>query len=97
MTDKVKIAIDAMGGDKAPKKIIEGISISLKSNKDNSFYLYGNQNQIEKEISNLTKSENFVKLLIQLTSSLTKKVLLLQQKKGKKQACGKQLNLKKII
>ena len=43
MTDKVKIAIDAMGGDKSPKKIIEGISISLKSNKDNSFYLYGNQ------------------------------------------------------
>ena len=53
--------------------------------------------KLKKKYQILTKSENFVKLLIQLTSSLTKKVLLLQQKKGKKQACGKQLNLKKII
>ena len=35
MTNKVKIAIDAMGGDKSPKKIIDGILISLKTNKDN--------------------------------------------------------------
>ena len=39
MSDKVKIAIDAMGGDNSPKKIIEGIEISLKSNKENFFYL----------------------------------------------------------
>jgi len=29
MSNKVKIAIDAMGGEKSPKKIIEGIEISL--------------------------------------------------------------------
>ena len=41
MTKKVKIAIDAMGGENAPRKIIEGVKISLESNKDNFFYLYG--------------------------------------------------------
>ena len=50
MTNKVKIAIDAMGGDKSPKKIIDGILISLKTNKENFFYLYGKKDLIEKEL-----------------------------------------------
>ena len=41
MSNKVKIAIDAMGGENSPKKIIEGVEISLKSSNDNFFYLYG--------------------------------------------------------
>ena len=51
MTNKVKIAIDAMGGENSPKKIIEGIEISLKSNQENFFYLYGKKDLLEKEIS----------------------------------------------
>jgi len=51
MTNKVKIAIDAMGGDKSPKKVIEGIKISLKSNLENFFYLYGDENLLKKEVS----------------------------------------------
>ena len=50
MLDKVKIAIDAMGGDNSPKKIIEGIEISLRSNQNNFFYLYGKKDLLEKEI-----------------------------------------------
>ena len=50
MNDKVKIAIDAMGGINSPKKIIEGIEISLKNNKENFFSLYGKKDLIEKEI-----------------------------------------------
>jgi len=50
MSNKVNIAIDAMGGENAPKKIIEGIKISLKSNRENFFFLYGKQELIEKEI-----------------------------------------------
>ena len=52
MLDKVKIAIDAMGGEDAPKKILQGIEISLKLNKENIFYLYGNENILKREISN---------------------------------------------
>ena len=51
MLNKVKIAIDAMGGQDSPKKIIEGIEISLKSNQENIFYLYGKKDLLEKEIS----------------------------------------------
>ena len=51
MIDKVKIAIDAMGGESAPKKIIEGINISLKTNQQNFFFLYGQQDILEREIS----------------------------------------------
>ena len=50
MSDKVKIAIDAMSGENSPKKIIEGIEISLKTNQENFFYLYGKKDLLEKEI-----------------------------------------------
>ena len=50
MLNKVKIAIDAMGGENSPRKIIEGIEISLKSNQENFFYLYGKKDLLEKEI-----------------------------------------------
>ena len=43
MSNKVKIAIDAMSGENAPKKIIDGINISLRSNQENFFYLYGKE------------------------------------------------------
>ncbi len=33
MNNKVKIAVDAMGGENAPIKIIKGIEISLKKIK----------------------------------------------------------------
>jgi len=50
MPNKVKIAIDAMGGDNSPEKILEGITISLKSNDENFFYLYGNEEILKKQI-----------------------------------------------
>lgn len=50
MSNNVKIAIDAMGGENSPKKIVDGIEISLKSNKENIFYLYGKKDLLEKEI-----------------------------------------------
>jgi len=51
MSDKVKIAVDAMGGDNSPNKIIKGIEISLKKNKKNYFYLFGNEKILNNEIS----------------------------------------------
>ena len=35
MSNKVIIAVDAMGGENSPKKIIEGIKISLKLSQEN--------------------------------------------------------------
>ena len=50
MNNKVKIAVDAMGGENAPRKIINGINISLKKNRENYFYLFGNKDLINDEI-----------------------------------------------
>tara|TARA_B100000029_G_scaffold508809_1_gene596558 strand:+ start:1334 stop:2344 length:1011 start_codon:yes stop_codon:yes gene_type:complete len=50
MENKVKIAVDAMGGDNSPKKIIEGINLFLKKNTDTFFYLVGKQESISKEL-----------------------------------------------
>jgi len=63
MSNKVKIAIDAMGGENSPKKIIEGIEISLKSNKDNFFYLYGKKDLLEKEINKKKNIQNYCEII----------------------------------
>ncbi len=52
MTDLIKIAVDAMGGDGSPKKIIDGIIYNHKSNQENYFKIFGDKNQISKLINN---------------------------------------------
>ena len=46
MTDLIKIAVDAMGGDNSPKKVIDGIIHSHKNNKENFFKIFGDKNKI---------------------------------------------------
>jgi len=52
MPDLIKIAVDAMGGDESPKKIIDGIIHNHKSNNENFFKIFGDKNQISKHIDN---------------------------------------------
>ena len=47
MSDLIKIAVDAMGGDGSPKKIIDGIILNHSSNKNNFFKIFGDKNQID--------------------------------------------------
>lgn len=44
----IKIAVDAMGGDYAPKEIVEGVNLAIASNKDLLINLYGKTEEIEK-------------------------------------------------
>ncbi len=46
MTDKIKIAVDAMGGDGSPKKVIDGIIHNHQSNKKNFFKIFGDKEKI---------------------------------------------------
>ena len=48
MSGKIKIAIDAMGGENAPDKIIDGISKFVENNKSDDYklLLYGDANRI---------------------------------------------------
>ena len=56
MSNKIKIAVDAMGGDGSPKKIIDGIIHNHKSNKENYFKIFGDKKEIIKNIdSNIDK------------------------------------------
>ncbi len=50
MSDLIKIAVDAMGGDGSPKKIIDGIIFNNKSNKNVFYKIFGDQNKISKLI-----------------------------------------------
>ena len=50
MTKKITIAIDAMGGENAPEKNIQGLNIFLNKNKSNNDFiirLYGNKKIID--------------------------------------------------
>ena len=46
MSDLVKIAVDAMGGDGSPKKVIDGIILNHKINANNYFKIFGNKKEI---------------------------------------------------
>ena len=52
MIDMVKIAVDAMGGDGSPKKVIDGIILNHQKNKDNFFKIFGNKKRISELINN---------------------------------------------
>ena len=52
MSELIKIAVDAMGGDGSPKKIIDGIIHNHQSNKKNFFKIFGDKQKISKLIKN---------------------------------------------
>ena len=47
MASNIKIAVDAMGGDNSPKKIIDGILVNSKENKDVVYNIFGDKDKIE--------------------------------------------------
>ena len=57
MTDLIKIAIDAMGGDNSPNKIINGVLHHHKSNKNVFYKIFGDQNKINNLILNKINKE----------------------------------------
>ena len=46
MSDMIKIAVDAMGGDGSPKKVIDGIILNHQSNNNSFFKIFGDKNKI---------------------------------------------------
>ena len=59
MTDLIKIAVDAMGGDNSPNKIIEGIILNHKSNKNLFYRIFGDENKINTLINNKIDKDFF--------------------------------------
>jgi len=46
LSDRITVAIDGMGGDKAPSMIVGGIQIAAQSNPDVKFLLFGDEQKI---------------------------------------------------
>ena len=59
MSDFVKIAIDAMGGDNSPKKVIDGLIHNHQKNKQIFFKIFGNKKEIEILINDKIDKNNF--------------------------------------
>ena len=83
MSDKVRIAVDAMGGDNSPKKVIKGIEISLKNNKENYFYIFGDENLLKKEISQSQLVEQHSEIISTKDVILDEESPLTAAKRGK--------------
>ena len=66
MLKDIKIAVDAMGGDNSPKKVINGVLENYKKNKNIIYNIFGDKekitqylpNQYNKEIFNIIDTKN---------------------------------------
>ena len=59
MNNQIIIAVDAMGGENSPKKIIDGI-VHFSRNKNNIFYkIFGKNELIDKNIKNRISQNNY--------------------------------------
>ena len=95
MNNKVIIAVDAMGGENAPKKILNGINISLKKNKENYFYLVGDKKIINEEIKNNNLVKNNSEIIHTNDIISDDESPLAAAKKGKETSMWKAIELLK--
>ena len=73
MSDFIKIAVDAMGGDGSPKKVIDGIILNHQSNKNIFYKIFGDEEKISQlikdKISNNFYEINHTKKIVKSTDS----------------------------
>lgn len=63
MSDMVKIALDAMGGDNAPSEIIKGMVEALKEADDIYVYLVGQEDVVKAELEKYEYDKNRVEVV----------------------------------
>jgi len=95
MSKKIKIAIDAMGGENSPKKVIDGIKISLKKSTENFFFLYGDKDKIDKEINNNKLIKNNCEIIHTNDFITDNESPLVAAKKGKESSMWKTIESQK--
>ena len=59
MNKAIKIAVDAMGGDNSPNKIIKGIIHHYQNNKNTFYQIFGDKDLINKEINSSLAIDSF--------------------------------------
>lgn len=63
MTDKVVVALDAMGGDNAPKEMIKGAVDALGRNRDVQVILVGKEDVIRTELAQYTYDKSRIEIV----------------------------------
>ena len=96
MSQNINIAIDAMGGENSPSKIIEGIKISLKTYKENFFYLYGKENLIKEEIKKNKIDDQYFKIINTNNVISDNESPLAAAKRGKDSSMWKAIESQKV-
>ena len=59
MSNLIKIAVDAMGGDGSPQKVIDGILLNHQTNKNVFYKIFGNEPEISRLINNNISKEYY--------------------------------------
>ena len=63
MNELITIAVDAMGGDNAPHKIIDGIELHHKKSKNIFYKIFGDQNIIDPIINKKSIDKNILEIV----------------------------------
>ena len=63
MNNPIKIAVDAMGGENSPEKVIKGIHIHNNNTKDIFYNIFGNQSILDPLIKKINLPENKFKII----------------------------------
>jgi len=95
MSKSVNIAIDAMSGENSPKKIIDGIEISLKNNTENFFFVYGKEEILKKEINKNSLIKKYCEIIHTPDIILDDESPLSATKKGKESSMWKSIESQK--
>ena len=83
MDNPIIIAVDAMGGDNSPSKVIEGISIHSKISKNIKYKIFGDEDLINPFLEKYKLSKNFFDLIHTNKSVSGEDTALSAAKKGK--------------
>ena len=59
MSKTITIAVDAMGGENSPEKVIRGINLHFKNNNNIFYKIFGNVEKIKKFIPKSLSSDSF--------------------------------------
>ncbi len=63
MADKVRVAVDAMGGDNAPKEIIKGAVEAVNAKEEIQLILVGLEDKIKEELANYTYPKERIRIV----------------------------------
>ena len=83
MNKPIVIAVDAMGGDNSPKKIIDGIDLYTQKNKNIFYKLFGDKHLIEKSLKNKKIDNQSYEIIHTEDSIKNEDSALVAVKKGK--------------